>query len=296
MRRTRARLHSRRLSTQEATAVDSILGQAPVVVSLTSYGSRIESVHVTIESIARGSVRPSRIVLWLDSAAAFENLPETLERQKARGLEVRLADNYGPHTKYFPYVRSAVDLSLPLVTADDDIIYPRHWLSGLMDAYAQRPDAITGYWVRAMQVGDTGVPKGYVTWPSASDTLAHPRNVPLGVSGVIYPPRMLEQLRELDEAFVAIVPSTDDLWLHAVALRAGIEVRQLNSTPVHFLTVPGSQEQSLAAANVAGTGNDHAVARLYTRDDLLVVAGVAPQALLDPPHGRRAEHLRKKGR
>ncbi|CAD5991107.1 hypothetical protein [Agreia sp. COWG] len=273
LRRARARWETRSLSQRERATSKPLIGDAPVVVSLTSYGTRIDSVHVTIESIARGAVRPARIVLWLDSADAMANLPEALERQKARGLEVRLAENYGPHTKYFPFVQ-ADDLSGPLVTADDDILYPRHWLAGLMDAHTRHPDAITGYWVRTMRLGDSGIPTGYASWPSASDTLPHPRNVPLGVSGVIYPPRMLERLRELGEAFVPLVPSTDDLWLHAVALRAGIEVRQLNSRPVHFLTVPGSQQLSLAATNVSGSGNDRAVARLYTRGDLQLIEGL----------------------
>lgn len=70
------------------------------VVSLTTHGKRIDSVYLTLESIARRSVLPSRIILWLDDLATFRNRPSSLRRLKDRGVEVQLAANYGPHTKY----------------------------------------------------------------------------------------------------------------------------------------------------------------------------------------------------
>jgi hypothetical protein len=252
----------------------SLLGSAPVVVSLTSYGSRIDTVHLTVESIARGAVRPERMILWLDSVDDLEAIPPALARQRERGLEILLAENFGPHTKYYPYVESESDFALPLVTADDDIIYPATWLSGIMAAHRVYPESIVGYWIRRVAFGTDGRPAGYTSWPYASDTGAHAGNVPLGVSGVLYPTRMLKSLREQGRAFTSVAPSTDDLWLHAVAVRSGIEVRQITPTPVHFLTVPGSQETSLASVNVSGSGNDRVVAELYTSADLDAIRGV----------------------
>jgi hypothetical protein len=270
-RRARAVVESRMLDRRERRTRGSMLGSAPVVVSLTTYGSRIDTVHLTIESIARGAVRPARMILWIDSIDALKALPPALERQRGRGLEILLADNYGPHTKYYPYVESETKFTVPLVTADDDIIYPSNWLAGILTAHRAHPHAIVGYWIRRIAFGADGRPAAYTSWPYASDTRAHAANVPLGVSGVLYPTRMLESLRERGTAFKAVAPSTDDLWLHAVAVRSSIEVRQIRDTPVHFLTVPGSQETSLAAVNVSGSGNDRVVAELYTSADLALI-------------------------
>jgi hypothetical protein len=252
----RAVVEAGMLGRRERRSAESVLGTAPVVVSLTSYGSRIDTVHLAIESIARGTVRPARMILWIDSPAALEALPPALERQRARGLEVLLAHNYGPHTKYYPYVDAHEEFTVPVVTADDDILYPADWLSGIMAASAQHPDSIVGYWIRRMSLESDGRPATYTSWPYASDTLPHAANVPLGVSGVLYPIRMLARLREQGEAFVSVAPHTDDLWLHAVALRSGVPVRQISATPVHFLTLPGTQEVTLASENLAGSGND----------------------------------------
>lgn len=271
VRRARAVVESRMLDLRERRTRGSLLGSAPVVVSLTSYGSRIDTVHLTIESIARGSVRPARMILWLDSIDDLKALPPALERQRLRGLEILLGDNFGPHTKYYPYVESQTLHTVPLVTADDDIIYPPSWLAGIVAAHRAHSDSIVGYWMRRMRFGADGRPVTYTAWPNASDTRAHAANVPLGVSGVLYPPRMLAGLREQGRAFTAVAPATDDLWLHAIAVRTGVDVRQIADTPQHFLTVPGSQEVSLAAVNVSGSGNDRVVADLYTPADLALI-------------------------
>src|ERR1019366_9435926 len=106
----------------------SALGTANVAVSLTSYGDRLETVHLTIESIARGRFRPKQLILWLAQDDYQGCLPPAVQRLRQRGLEVRSCEDVGPHTKYYPYVLSQTTYEYPLVTADDDLFYPSTWL------------------------------------------------------------------------------------------------------------------------------------------------------------------------
>jgi hypothetical protein len=115
-----------------------------VVVSLTSYGARVDLCHLTIESIGRGSCRPGRLILWLEDYENVSGLPATLQRAVRRGLEVRSCKNFGPHTKYHPAVQEAVGSNQQLVTADDDVLYPRYWLAGLQTANRRWPDEVPG--------------------------------------------------------------------------------------------------------------------------------------------------------
>ena len=92
-------------------------GNSGPVVSLTTYGKRVQAVYLAIESIARGSALPSRLILWIDDPALYANLPPTLLRLKRRGLEIRYCKNFGPHKKYYPYVESQRAFNAPLVTA-----------------------------------------------------------------------------------------------------------------------------------------------------------------------------------
>jgi hypothetical protein len=246
----------------------SVLGPAPVAVSLTSHGTRIDDVALTVESIAAGSVRPGRLVLWLDDPDRFASLPASLLRLQRRGLEVRLTENYGPHTKYFPYVTSRQGPhTVPLVTADDDVLYPPWWLRTLLAEHRAMPEAVHCYRASVVRVdGDRIAP--YDQWPRCKDREANVARFATGVSGVIYPVRMLEELRDRGDAFRAVCPRADDIWLHWVALRTGTAVRQVSRHPVHFPVIRGSQEVTLVSGNVHAGGNDTQIRALYEPEDV----------------------------
>lgn len=255
----------------------SVLGDAPVMVSLTSYGSRIGSVAYAIESIAAGSVRPRRLVLWLDDPERFAARPAALRRLERRGLEVRLTENRGPHTKYFPSLPLAIADDLPLVTADDDILYPPQWLAGLVTAGVEYPDVVNCYRASIVALRQ-GVVAPYDDWPRCADTEVSVAHFATGVSGVRYPVSMLRELAGRGEEFVERCAKADDIWLHWVALRTGVGVRQINPRARHFPYLPGTQEETLVSGNVGQGANDRYVAGLYEPADVarLAAAG-APE-------------------
>jgi hypothetical protein len=254
-------------------------GAAPVmrpggpVVSLTSHGKRIDTVYLTIESIGSGSLLPSELILWLDDEKRFKALPENLERLKRRGLTVNLTKNYGPHTKYYPFVDSRAEFPLPMVTADDDILYPRSWLKQLARAYAAKPDVVNCHRARVIALdGDELGP--YRLWPLCESTKPAWHHFLNGVSGVIYPPKLLAALKAAGTAFVDCCPKADDVWLHAIALREGFPVVQLRKRALHFPIVPESEEIGLYHDNMA-TGNDKQIKKTYTEADLRKIAVAA---------------------
>jgi hypothetical protein len=243
-------------------------GDAGPVVSLTTYGKRAYGVYLAIESIARGNALPSRLILWVDDAAFFANLPATLLRLKRRGLEIRFCKNYGPHKKYYPYVESQDTFTGPLATADDDVIYPRSWLAGLLAAQRQFPGCVNCYRARVMTLHE-GKIAAYRDWPLCASTAPSFRTVATGVSGVIYPRALLEDLKSAGTAFESRCPKADDLWLHVQAIRAGFHIRQIQPEPIHFPMIPGTQETSLYAENCAlDDGNDRQLAVTYEDRDL----------------------------
>src|ERR1700722_2404094 len=63
-----------------------ITGNTGPVVSLTTYGKRIGTVFLAIESIGRGRVLPSRLILWVDESSILDKVPMTIWRLKQRGL------------------------------------------------------------------------------------------------------------------------------------------------------------------------------------------------------------------
>ena len=89
---------------------DDLLCEHEVIVSLTSFGKRIYDVHLAIESIMQGSVKPNRIILWL-SEEEFKGkpLPKTLEKQKNRGLQIEYCEDLRSYKKIVPTMEKYPD-------------------------------------------------------------------------------------------------------------------------------------------------------------------------------------------
>jgi len=235
------------------------------VVSMTTYGRRVYTVYIALESIARGKVLPSRIILWIDDLMLFDNLPASICRLVERGLEVKLCKNYGPHTKYYPYVASQVSFDRALVIADDDQIYPVWWLARLVEAYREFPNVINCHWAVEIKVGKQ-ISK-YQTWKLNGHIEPSFVQMALGVSGVIYPPALLEVIKSKGISFRNCCPYADDIWLHVQAIRAGYKIRQIRKKRLCNSFIPGSQRFALAHENNYG-GNDRQIAVTYTIEDI----------------------------
>ena len=230
-----------------------VTGSGPVVVNLTSFGHRISLVHYALETIAAGRIRPHRLILWLDDAATVAQPPATLRRLQKRGLLIQYCPDYGPHKKQYPYALTGP--TLPLVAADDDVLYPREWLAELLEASARHPFDVTGQRAHSITVdGDHVAP--YSQWVAAWGTAASFRTLCTGVSGIYYPLGLLNALRAEGDAFLRVAPRADDLWVYSVALRHGIRSRQVGERQAEYPAIPGSQRGTLYRQNVIEGGND----------------------------------------
>lgn len=247
-----------------------VTGNAPVIVSLTTYGRRFQSVHLAVESIARGTVRPIRLILWVDDESLLANLTPGLRRLVNRGLEIIPCQNYKSHTKYYP----ALDLVKPdirLVTADDDILYPRTWLERLVRSGEVHPNEVLCHRSHVVAIlGDRLAP--YETWLPNWTTAPSFRNFATGVSGVSYPYSVVRALMGRGTAFLEHAPLADDVWLHATAVGAGVQTRQISCIPHHFPIIPGSQDSALWRANVSEGANDRQILDTYSPGVIRTIA------------------------
>ena len=234
------------------------------VVSLTTFGHRAQTVYLAIESIGRGGVRPSRLILWIDDKDLLDNLPIPLRRLQKRGLEVILCKNYGTHKKYYPYVESQESFDLPLVPADDDILYPRYWLRKLVDANLEYPEMVNCYHAGTID-DDKNSGRLCMSGKSCYSTEPSIRYHALGGYGVIYPPSYLMALKRAGTAFESCCLMQNDAWLYVVTLRSGHKVRQILPSPPYFTfqSIPGSQRTALK-----GHGHDTALSAILNESDI----------------------------
>jgi hypothetical protein len=239
-------------------------GQCDVM--LTSHGPRLGKVHLAIESIAGGSRLPRSLTLAVDDERFVSRPPKAIRRQMARGLRLLSAPDHGPHTKYYPHVCRHREFHRPLVTADDDIFYPRTWLQQLEAAHRAHPGDIIAHRAHHIVVDDQIA--SYADWLRVCSTEASHLHLPTGVGGVLYPPAQLEALRAAGTAFVDVCLRNDDIWLHAIALRNGIRVRQVSDQPIRLRAIRRKDDVRLWGDNGPGGANDRWIVATYTDADV----------------------------
>lgn len=256
------------MSQLNAHSHQSVTGSAPVIVSLTTYGSRIDTVHLTIESIARGTAKPARLILWLDEQERLATPTPELARLVARGLEIRSTENWRSHKKYFPALDVIADHpGFRLVTADDDVLYPRDWLAKLVRVAKKHPNDVVCHRAHRIRMVGTRIAP-YSSWGKCVSRRASLLHFATGVSGVSYPVAVLDKLRELGTGFLSVAPSADDVWLHATALSVAVRTRQVRAVPRHFPTIPATNSTGLSGVHIGEGGNDKQIAATYSQSSL----------------------------
>lgn len=255
---------------------ESLLSPEGPVVSLTTYEPRWPRVHYTIESIGAGSLRPSRLLLWVAPSVLELGTPHALQRLVARGLEIRTCEDLGPHKKYYPWVAEG-RAERDLVTADDDVLYWRDWLESLVAAARRQPGHVYAHRAHVMAFEDDGRFRPYAEWPACRSARPSPLHFSTGVGGVLFPPAMQEALRRAGEGFRRACPRADDIWLNAVAWRHGVQVCQTQAFSRLLFEVPGTRDHGLARENVQSGGNDRQLEMTYTAEERARLHALARQ-------------------
>ena len=242
-----------------------------IIVSLTSYGERVKTAYLTIESIMEQTLKPNRIILWLDDSWEHRTLPNSLQRLKNRGLEIYYCKDIRSYKKLVPSLKKFPNDAI--ITIDDDLIYDINLLENLIVPYLDKPNRI--YCCRAHQIvlGKDGKPVQYNKWNIG---LSEPQTgwwvFPTGVGGCLYPPHSLDEEVLNENVFMDICPYADDVWFKAMALKKGTlatRVETINKNGDEFYLNQSVQEKSLFALNVRGKAlNDVQIKKVFDRYDI----------------------------
>jgi hypothetical protein len=202
------------------------------------------------------SVRADRIVLWI-SKGETALLPPNVLALRGAGLEIRECADLGSFKKIVPALRAWPRAFI--VTADDDVYYPRHWLRDLLRAYDPRFTRIPCHRAHRVALSADGSPRSYRKWKPARPGETSPLVFPTGVGGVLYPPGSLHDDATREDLFGALCPTSDDAWVFWMAQLNGWRFKRVSG--MSFVCWPGSQVVALQNRNVAGE-NDRQIVKL----------------------------------
>lgn len=243
-----------------------------IIVSLTTYGKRIHSVHLAVESIMNQTLKANRIVLWLGCDFKDKPLPQTLRMQQKRGLEIRFHKDIKSYKKLIPSLREFPEDAI--ITIDDDIIYKTDLLESLITAYLQDDSYIYCTRHHRMLLDNNKRLLPYLSWELEERTVGEGNilNFPSGAGGILYPPHALDEEVFDESVFRSICPYADDVWFKAMALKKGTlskKVRTHDPSGNDFLENPEVQDIGLKRINTEGEClNDKQIAAVFRRYDL----------------------------
>lgn len=224
-----------------------------VIVSLTSYPERLCNIHKVILSLLRQTTTPRKIILWLGTDTAENQIPRKLRKleKNSGGLfQIRTnVENIKPHKKYFFVMQENPEAII--VTVDDDLFYDKNLLSDLLESYEKNPHCVHARRVNLMKKTDDGKIDKYANWEWECKKITDPSFalLPTGCGGVLYPPKILPQDTFQMEAIKENCLNTDDIWLKFMELKAGVKVVFTNNRIVHPLTIRKSQKTALMHNN-----------------------------------------------
>jgi hypothetical protein len=235
----------------------------PLIVSLTSYGPRLQSLHLTLKCLLRQSVQPDRIVLWL-AEPDLKAAPASLLALAEQGIALEPTEDLKSYKKIIPALKARPDAFI--VTADDDVYYRSAWLEELVRGWSGNPREIVGRRVRQIALGPDGTPEPYARWRwRFEEGVVSATQLAVGMGGVLFPPGSLASPDVFDaESFMRLSPTADDLWLYWMARKAGSRVRKVSRQRTYFFW-PRTQDVGLANINRRAGANDVQIRRLVER-------------------------------
>lgn len=208
-----------------------------LIVSLTSYPPRFRTLSRTLRSLARQTVKPDAIILWI-AHEDYQSLPLSVRR--VHKIDIRKCPNLRSLKKIVPALEAYPDAFI--ATADDDLYYPTDWLERLIVG--------SGTGISAMSViepiwnGDAYLRR--------NDWLINEQG-PFLIAGTgggaLFPPKSLHPDVADFETFDRIAGTCDDSWIAWQAARAGTPIVKVPNAVLRFIPWERTTANSLSYQN-----------------------------------------------
>lgn len=235
-----------RLKKRNATVV-------PVIISLTSIPSRLQTVHLVIRSLLVQEVSPKKIVLWLNDTLK-DHIPRALQQLVSERFEIHYSPLDCPHLKLIHTLKAFPNEVI--ITCDDDVMYRKNWLSLLYNEHKKQPKMIVANHTIHINHDSDGNPLPFKKWRYPKTGKTNPWAItPLGHWGVVYPPNTLSETVWDESLLLQLAPKADDLWFKAMALLQGTPSVQATHIPKKTIPILGTQKVALKRVNLGQDKN-----------------------------------------
>lgn len=195
---------------------------ADFVVSIASYPKRSHLLPAVYEALNEQTKKPKKWILVLSEEEWPQfDLPTYLVKLVNRGLEIIwVKNNTYAVKKLVPVIEKYPNQGI--VTLDDDIIYSKHLLAGLLEKKSKENTAIVGYVGKSLLKRNEELNMYFREKQPADINTPSSQVYLIGWGGIYYPPHSLHK-KVLDlNSIQSIVPGRgSDIWFWAAAIAQG---------------------------------------------------------------------------
>lgn len=228
-----------------------------IIVSLTSYPGRFHVIHLALKSIMLQTVKPDKIIVWLDEGISRQQFTKEMIELEQYGVEYRnMPGDLKPHKKYIHAMQEYPEDIV--ITVDDDLFYSSDVIESLLRTHEKYPTAVCARRVHKIICDKSGAIAGYNDWwgeYTGSDNPEHDL-LATGVGGVLYPPHCLAEMAFDTGLIQELSLKADDIWLKFMELFAGTKVVWAPCRIPIPEAIEKEQSSNLRSENVSQNMND----------------------------------------
>jgi hypothetical protein len=183
-----------------------------IVVSLTTFGPRIPTVHYAIMSILAQTKIPHKIFLYIYKNEKISDELNNLQKKFSKIFFIKKINiDMRSYKKLLPALNDKDAKNYNIVTIDDDNIYNENLISTFEKYIALYPSCVIGN--KCHSVKKIGCTKYYKTFLNLNDRGEKSKDLFfLGGGGILYPPHCFKKkILKYSEAQV-LCPSQDDIY------------------------------------------------------------------------------------
>lgn len=237
--------------------------KADIIISLTSFPARIDTVWITIQTLLNQTVKPKKVILWLAEEQFInkeKGLPQKLLKQKEYGLTIRFCDDLRSHKKYFYAMQQYPECAI--ITVDDDIFYPETLVEELQNLSKKYPDTVCCTWAHEITLENDGI-AAYRKWKYGVKGYEPSRKIiPIGCGGVLYPASILPMETFEKETIKKICLNSDDLWLKCMSAIIDVPAVRIRKEPLIYYSLITTKSSGLYVTNIGQDRNDVALRKI----------------------------------
>ena len=207
--------------------------ELPIIVSFCQANNDLTVLLTSIYSILNQSIKPDRIILWLNNETQdLNDLPYELTKLIKNGLEIRFVTEINKYTKTICPLQEFKNSII--VTIDSSMYYSKNWLRKLYLSYIAHPEDIQVH--RAYKVNLTKNNKIEFGKLIKEDSVGYSYLME-EKGGILYPPNTfsLEVLRK--DIYQKYLSQTDLIWLWTMAVLNDKKIRIVQNNIKNFFKI-----------------------------------------------------------